>query len=275
VPLASGWRQAPGPSTVDSLVLELRTLGVRAGGTLLVHASLGALGWVCGGATAVVTALLEVLGPDGTLVVPTFTSDNRDPGAWQDLPVPQAWWPAVRAGMLPFDPAVTPSQGMGAIAEQVRTRPGALRSAHPQTSFAALGAHAARVTAGHDPSCHLGERSPLARLEELDAQVLLLGVGFERCTAFHLAEYRLPGARTRRYACVVRDEAPAWSSRSRGWWWEFSDVDLSDKDFARLGEVFERDVGLVPGQVGLGEARHFPLPPAVAFAETWLRCHRM
>ena len=68
--------------TRDSLVTDLRAAGVAAGQTLLVHASLKSLGWVAGGTVAAVEALREVLGPDGTLVVPTMTGENSDPAHW-------------------------------------------------------------------------------------------------------------------------------------------------------------------------------------------------
>ncbi|GGT11976.1 hypothetical protein GCM10010254_35820 [Streptomyces chromofuscus] len=57
--------------TRDSVAAELGALGVRAGETLLVHSSLRALGWVCGGTVAVVQGLIDAIGPQGTLVVPT------------------------------------------------------------------------------------------------------------------------------------------------------------------------------------------------------------
>ena len=67
------------PVTRASLAADLGRLGVRPGSVLLVHSSLSALGWVCGGAQALVEALLDALGPDGTLVVPTHTSGNSEP----------------------------------------------------------------------------------------------------------------------------------------------------------------------------------------------------
>src|SRR3954452_14019752 len=90
-----------------------------------------------------------------------------------------------------FDPQITPSHGVGVL-------PGALRSAHPQTSFAAIGPHAEAITAGHVLESGLGEGSPLARLYELDAEVLLLGGGHASNTSLHLAEYRVAEPRHRR-----------------------------------------------------------------------------
>ncbi|MFF3457750.1 aminoglycoside N(3)-acetyltransferase [Streptomyces sp. NPDC002730] len=177
---------------------------------------------------------------------------------------------AVRASMPPFDRATTPAPSMGALAETVRLSPGALRSGHPQTSFAALGPRAGRIVADHSADCHLGERSPPARLYELRAQVLLLGTGFDTCTAFHLGEYRVPGPPRRRYRCVV-------SANGGRRWWEYEDVNLYDSDFAALGADFERGAscgGVRTCPVGSAHSRLLGLVDAVDFARGWLREHR-
>src|SRR5215467_1319735 len=123
------------PRTRASLAADLRALGLRPGSVVIVHSSLSSLGWVCGGPVAVVEALLDVLGPNGTLVVPTHSGDNSDPAEWRRPPVPETWWPIIREHMPAYDPARTPSTGVGIIPETVRTWPGALRSNHPRTSF--------------------------------------------------------------------------------------------------------------------------------------------
>ena len=152
--------------TRRQLAEELTTLGVHHGDNLLVHSSLRSLGWVPGGALAVVQALLDAVGDTGTLVVPTQTGENSDPSGWSRPPVPPDWWPIIRAESPGFDPERSPAQHMGAIPEQVRTWPGARRSSHPQTSFAALGPSAADVVAVHDLDSQCGERSPLCVLRK-------------------------------------------------------------------------------------------------------------
>ncbi|MFF8636463.1 aminoglycoside N(3)-acetyltransferase [Streptomyces pilosus] len=248
--------------TRDTLSARLRALGVRPGEILLAHSSLSALGWVNGGAATVVRALLDALGPDGTLVVPTQTGDLSDPALWQAPPVPRAWWATIRATMPAYDPLTTPARGVGVIPETVRTWPGALRSAHPQTSFAAVGRRAAEVVAGHATDCRLGERSPLAVLERLGARVLLLGAGYDACTAFHLAEYRVPSPRVE----VGRPGPDGWET--------VTEVSITSEDFDALGHDFERDRPVVRGTVGAADARLFPLAEAVAYAEGWLGTHR-
>ncbi|MGW7613063.1 aminoglycoside N(3)-acetyltransferase [Streptomyces sp. NPDC054766] len=248
--------------TRDTLAGDVRALGVRPGETLLVHSSLSALGWVNGGPVAVVQGLLDALGPDGTLVVPTQSGDLSDPALWSRPPVPEEWWPAIRATMPAYDPRVTPSRGVGVIPETVRNWPGALRSAHPETSFAAVGPGAAAVVDGHAVDCRLGERSPLARLEARGARVLLLGAGYDTCTSFHLAEYRVPSP-------VVEVGRPSPTG-----WVKVREVSISSELFEELGADFERDRPVVRGTVGAAGVRLFPVADAVAYAERWLPLHR-
>jgi aminoglycoside 3-N-acetyltransferase len=130
------------PATVASLVADLRSLGVTAGMTVMVHSSLSRLGYVAGGAQAVVQALLEAVGTDGTIMMPTHSGDLTDPAPWTSPPIPAAWWDIVRNEMPAFDIRLTPTRGMGAIVECFRHVRGVRRSAHPTVSAAAVGPNA-------------------------------------------------------------------------------------------------------------------------------------
>lgn len=260
------------PVTVEQLVDDLRRLGVKRGQTLLVNASLSHLGWVEGGAPAVVAALREAVGPDaGTVVVPAGTEENStfsrahraatDGMTWHELQ-------AFRKQMPAFDKHTTPT-GMGAIAEALRTTPGAVRSDHPQSSFAAIGPAAADLMADHRLESHLGEGSPLAKLYRCDAQVLMLGVGYEYCTAMHLAEYRYkrrPPMKT--YTCVVSfDGRPGWIG--------YQDVVLNDNDFDEIGMSLADKVPVRKDTVGRAACRLMPLRGVVDFAAKWMSKHRL
>jgi aminoglycoside 3-N-acetyltransferase len=261
----------------DQLAAELQSLGLRRGQDLLIHSSLRRVGAIDGGAATLLGAIRDAVGPAATLVVPAQTAWNsltsrafRAATAGLD---PDAYARYV-AAMPGFDPVSTPSARMGAFAEYIRTRPEARRSSHPQSSFAALGARAAGAMAVHDLDCHLGERSPLRWLYDADAAIALIGVGYAVCTAFHLAEYRLPREPpVRGYHCFT----DSGGAREKC---QFTDIDLDDSDFELLGAALDSaawlNAGSVPrhGQVGLAECWLVPVRTAVDFACTWMNTHR-
>lgn len=142
----------------------LRHLGVEPGDLLVVHSSLSSFGTVEGGAETVVAAILDAIGPEGTLVVPTF---NFAPGV--------------------FDPRETPSV-VGRITEVVRTRSDAVRSLHPTHSVAAVGPLAEAITEGHENADAFGRGSALWKALQANAKILQLGVTHTSNSMIHVAE---------------------------------------------------------------------------------------
>ncbi len=262
--------RTPEPATIASLTAELRELGVEPGMTVLVHSSLRALGWVSGGPVAVVQALMDAVTPAGTLVMPAHSANLSDPAGWVNPPVPLSWVAVIRATMPAYDPRTTPTYSIGRIAESFRTWPDVVRSAHPLSSFAAWGKGAPAIVEGHTLADSLGETSPLARLYDRDAAVLLLGVGHGVNTSFHLAEYRAGHAALGMQSAPVRDE------QGQRVWTTFEDIVLDDDPFALLGVEFERaqPTGVRLGRVGLADARLFSQRAAVDYAVLWLRRRR-
>ena len=252
--------------TEESIVADLRTLGVREGAILLVHSSLKAIGWVSGGSHAVVRALLASLGPDDTLVMPACSSALSDPALWENPPVPQTWWQTIRDSMPPFDTRITPTSGVGAIPELFRSWPGSLRSDHPTCSFAAVGPRAQDILAQHCLQDPFGEQSPLAALYKLDAHILLLGVGFESCSSLHLAERLALTTRQK----LIPGGAPLLVEGKRRWV-RFEEPEVCSDDFPALGDAFCQDhARFASGNVGAASAKLVPMRPLVDFGVSWL-----
>lgn len=150
-----------------AFVKALRKVGVRRGSALMVHSSLSAYGYVEGGAATVVAALREVLGPRGTLLMPTHSNSIL--------------------GVAPYDPASSPSN-TGAVTEYFRKLPGVIRGAHPTHSVAGIGPAAADMVGSQRV-----DQAPLARdgfwgrLYDAGGDVLLL-CPIRSATAFHVGE---------------------------------------------------------------------------------------
>ncbi|UCF32490.1 MAG: AAC(3) family N-acetyltransferase [Phycisphaerales bacterium] len=258
------------PATVESLTADLVALGVERGMVLIAHTSLSSLGWVCGGPVAVIAALEQALGPEGTLVMPTFSGDLSDPATWKNPPVPEDWWETIRETTPPYDVRLSPTRGVGLVPETFIRRPGVRRSAHPLVSFTAWGAEAARITDAHALDFGFGTQSPLARVYDLEGSVLLLGVGHAANTSLHLGEYRAlyPGCP------VVQNGAPVLAAGVRKWV-TIQDIDVDDSDFEVLGADYEQGGGLVRrGCVACAEAQLIPQRSLVDYATHWIAEHR-
>lgn len=255
--------QTSTPQSRQKLAADLRTLGVTPGMTLILHSSLSAIGWVVGGAEAVLLAVMDVLGPGGTLMVPTFSGQTRDPDSWVEPDAPEDWRAALRAHALVYHPQRTPTEGMGQIPEAFRTWPGVLRSAHPVLSFAAWGRHAATLTADHAWAWGFGATSPLARLYDLDGHVLL-GVGHGRNSSLHFAESRATNRRTQSFRLLSEQNgARRWDDYPQ----------LGDDRgvlFPKTGAAFEAMGGVMVGKVGEAEARLMRQRALVDFATPFL-----
>lgn len=260
--------------TRSRLAADLRRLGVVPGGITMVHTRMSAIGWVVGGSETVMRALLDVLGPEGTLMA--YAS-------WEEHVYRAAEWPqehrdAYLAEPPAFDPATAEAvREHGRIPERVRTWPGAARSSHPEAGVVAVGARARWLTDAHPQDDAYGEHSPFARLVEAGGQVLALGAPLETITLLHHAEAiaRSPGKR--RVSFRVRVAEPDGAAERT-----FTDIDTSagalpyeqlglDEDpFAAIAQAaLAAGIG-VRGQVGQAESHLFCAAELTAFAVSWI-----
>jgi aminoglycoside 3-N-acetyltransferase len=259
------------PVTIETLKKDFLNIGLREGMTVLLHSSLSSIGWVCGGAAAVILVLEDILGATGTLVMPAHSGDLSDPGSWGNPPVPESWWETIKRTMPPYDCYMTPTRGIGVIPEVFRKQNGVIRSSHPQISFTARGKNAEFITSRHGLEFGCGEDSPLARIYDIGGYVLLLGVDHSSNTSIHLAEARAdyPGKK------IVLCGAPLMEDKMRKWV-EYKDYNDFTKDFLKLGKAFVKayrpNVGIA--NIGSAKTQFFKQKDLVDFAIGWIEKNR-
>lgn len=247
----------------------LEKAGVSKGQTIMVHTSLSRLGYVCGGAQIIIEALLESVGGNGTIMMPTQSWKNLDPTAGVHWEEPEEWWQIIRDNWPAYDKDITPTNTMGAVAEMFRKWPGTLRSDHPARSVAAKGKYAQYLTANHDLSNIFGEGSPIGKLYELDGYVLLIGVGYDKNTSLHLADVRAkyPGKHnSTEYSAIIENGHRVWK--------EYKTLYVDGEDFNLIGEAFEKECTVNRVPLGNGSIAFMEQRELVDFAVAWIEKNR-
>jgi aminoglycoside 3-N-acetyltransferase len=255
--------------TRSSLAEDFRRIGLAAGDAVMVHAAFGKVGPVLGGPDALVDALIEVVGPEGTVL------------SYQDWELSVDVWdehgrvrPELRDHVPPYDPATArPARDHGVLAATIGTREGVRRSGNPGASVAALGARAEEFTAAHPLDYGYGEDSPFARLVAVGGRVLMVGAPLDTMTILHHAEHLadLPGKRR------IEIEYPLATPKGTAWR-VVEEFDTSEpvvpgppEDYFRLiVEDFLATGAGVRGPVGEADSVLVDAPAMVDFGVRWL-----
>ncbi len=247
----------------------LKKLGLQRGDCVMVHTSLSRIGYVCGGAQTVIEALIETVGEEGTIMMPTQSWKNLDPETGVHWDADREDWDRIRENWPAYDRAITPANTMGAVAEMFRSWPGAVRSGHPARSVAAWGKHAEYLTENHDLSNIFGDTSPIGRLYQLDGKVLLIGVDYDKNTSLHLADVRAeyPGKHT----CV---EHSAVMENGKRVWKAYETLFVDGEDFVEIGAAFEAEHDIPETKLGAAGLKLMKQRELVDFAVTWIGEHR-
>ncbi len=251
------------------IIEALEKVGVNQGQTIMVHISLSKLGFVCGGAQVMIEALLESVGADGTIMMPTQSWKNLDPTAGVHWEEPEEWWQEIRDNWPAYNKDITPTNTMGAVAEMFRKWPGTLRSDHPARSVAAYGKCAKYLTENHDLSNIFGEGSPVAKLYDLDGYVLLIGVGYDKNTSLHLADVRAEYPSKH-----LSEESSAILVDGKRVWKTYETLYVDGEDFEEMGEAFEKAHKVSKVTLGNGEMILMKQRELVDFAVEWIEANR-
>lgn len=230
--------------------------------TIIVHSSLKSLGWVLGGASTVIDALQDTVTSEGTIVMPTQTTNLTTPEYWCNPPIPKNWLDEVLTEFPCFDKEKTPSYRMGAIAELFRTYPNVLRSNHPFYSFAAWGKKASYIITDHSLTYGLGNNSPLGKIYTLNGYILLLGVDHDHNTSMHLGEYR-SNIRT-----TIKDKYTI-NENNKTVWKYFDDIEYDDEKFLEIGYKFEAEHPISKVKINNGELKLIPQKEIVDYTQNY------
>jgi aminoglycoside 3-N-acetyltransferase len=246
--------------TRSRLAHDLDKLGLGAGEATMVHCRMSALGHVVGGAESVVRALLDALGPEGTLVAYT---------GWQDAPpddldaLDEEARRAYLEGQPAYDPRVALSRrDHGRVPEALRTWPTARHSGHPEAGVVAVGTLAEAVTVGHPYDDAYGAGTPYARLVELGGQVVMLGAPLDTVTLVHHAEAIavVPEKRCVSYGMpILQDGERLWRT--------FSDINTSEGALPYEHVLGEEDYveHIARSALAAGKGRSGPVGEATAY----------
>lgn len=256
--------------TRASLGRDLSKLGIREGDTVMVHAAMRQVGPLLNGPDALIDAILDAAGPDGTLIAYTDWDARYDSALDADGRLAEAW----RAHVPPFDAAASrAARDNGVLPEFLRTRPGAVRSGNPGASVAALGAGAQWIVANQPLDYGYGEGSPFAKLVECGGKVLNVGAPRDTMTLLHHAEHlaAIPGKRVRRYeAPFAEPEGTVWRMIEEFETAEPVVAGLPDDYFAAIVTRFMETGRGASGPVGDAPSLLVDARTIVAFAVGWL-----
>ena len=257
------------PITKREIKEAFAQVGLKPGTAVMVHTSLSAIGYVCGGAQTVIEALTETVGPEGTIMMPTQSWKNLDPEDGVHAGVEEEYWQIIRDSWPAYDKRITPTNTMGAVAEMFRSWPGAIRSDHPARSVAAWGKNAEYLVSNHDLSNIFGDDSPIGRLYELDGSVLLIGVGYDKNTSIHLADARAdyPGKHT----CI---EHSAIMENGKRVWKAYETLFVDGEDFKEIGAAYEKEHEVKISSLGGAALRFMRQRDLVDFAVDWIEHNR-
>lgn len=169
------------------LVDAFSRVGLRPGMTVCVHSAMSRLGYLEGGPAAIIEALIETVGPDGCIVMPTYPSagsvlDYLDSGE-------------------PFNVRTTKS-AVGSLTEVFRNWPGVKRSLHPTNPVATWGKGGEALIESHELSpTPYGDETPYGRMARMDNSYNLMMETSVLSLLHHMQErvdfpnYALPGER--------------------------------------------------------------------------------
>lgn len=246
------------------LIEELKELGLRQGMIIEVHSSLSSFGYVVGGAQTIVDALIEVVGYNGTILMPLHCQGNSEPSIWSNPPCPPEMVAKVRQGLPIFHRKETDAYNMGQVVDNLRRRDGVLISEHPNRAYIAWGKYSKLLCNHQSLNFAWSQESPAARLYELKGHVLLLGVDYDKITSLHLAEYY--GNLTPIAFNCAMNEDKGFRKFQR-----YLDLDNDSSQFHEIGALLEKKGYVQQRVIGKATCKLMPFDVALDYGVKYLK----
>jgi len=245
----------------QDLLTQLEHIGIRQDMILEVHCALKQVGFIVGGAQSLIDALKESA---GTIVMPCQCPNNTEPLFWENPPIDLRLVEKVREGAPGFDPYRADISAMGALAENLRLKPGTIFSNHPNCAFMANGKDGASLMENQPLHFPLGKGSPLDKMyHNQNSYILLIGTGYEHCTALHLAEY-LSKCRP------IFLQGGAIKEKGQDKWKKYMDCMIDSQEFPEIGKELEKEGIAKKIMLGNASCIFMKLSDAVNYATLYL-----
>lgn len=235
----------------DLFTKAFSEIGIAKGDVLFIHSDILKFGWPTDLKINKLTefiyeTLLEKIGEEGTLIVPTFNFDF--------------------CKGIAFNRQETPSKNMGAFSEYIRTLPQAKRSFNPMQSLSVIGKHADYLTE-NDTAAAFDPDSAFDRLVKLDAKLLLLGAGFEYNSVIHWLEQKqeVPYRYWKEFTGSYTDQD---STQEKTYKMYVRNRDLNaELDFGYIEAALTKNDMLKTASVGNGLVRSYQLADFISISE--------
>ena len=249
--------------TKEDIKDALRRLGVKKGMLIYVQESLKPFRFIAGGAQTVIDALMETVGYEGTIVMTSPTRQICDPVNLKKGVIPRDMIGDVRKSIPPFNKKLTAPTQVGEIPVQFMRNDGVLRSNHPMVSFLAWGKYAKIIVDKHPLHFGLNQESPLGKLKEYNGYVVTLGINYDKCDIFHLAQYSTMKCPIRLYSCPIEKNGSTH-------WIQLLDLELNNKHYKEIGTLMEEREVVKSTFLGSSTARLFSAKVAEETAIAYL-----
>lgn len=245
-------------STKKNILKQLEAVGVQKGMVLLVQADTSKLGYIAGGLQTLIDALMDVVGFEGTILMPAFTMNLLDPSCHKKV-IPRSYWDDVRNSALPYHKKLSAPYQCDPLVLQFLRNDGVTRSYHPLYSFAAWGKYAKLMCDKHPLHFGLSKESPLGKILEFNGYALLLGSTYEECVIFKVASYNKEKQPIRIMSAPIQNNQILQ-------WKKILEIDFQYENRKGIGTVLEDRSIVNTSYIGNGKCCMFSTREAVKLA---------